>query len=811
MNNLCALIPTYNNGSTIVDVVRRTCSVVRTVIVAVDGSTDDTLSVLEATQLPCVIIAWPKNKGKGYALKRGFDKALELGCDYCVTIDGDGQHYPEDIPLLIEQERLHRGSIIVGARINKKGQEGKAAFANRFSNFWFMIQTGLKLADTQSGFRLYPLRKIGYRCITRRYESELELLVFGAWRNVPIYSASVRVYYPPKTERVSHFRPAYDFTRISLLNCVLCILALVYGLPSRYWRTPYCELAFFLAAWWCRIGKGDLHERISRGAKWVMNHLAGQRLKLINKPQTTDGPVLYIANHTSMYDILSVLSINAKTVVLAQGWVYSNPFFGKLAQRAKFYSVVDGIESIMPKLREAVADGYSVLIFPEGTRSITGDIIRFHRGAFYVAEELNLPIQPLLIRGMYEVLSKAEFRLGKGNPSMEFLPIVMPDDISFGIGYRKRAKGFERYYRNLLRTDKTALILGGGVGGLFTAALLAKRNWRVTVFEQLPVAGGGLYSYERIGEWWQTGIHVVSGMGANGSVRKVLDELEIDVPVEELQPDVIHGKGDHLALLSVSAASRQRLEESFEQGAYRFVGGTRPLTDALVANITAHGGRVILGHRVEKIEVENKHVLAVDGQKADVVISSLHPKQLLKLCSSPIFRPATIKRIGQTKETYGSFKVYIKFKPNSFAPLHANHYIMPEDILVCMPTEHTMEVIERLNYIELQPWYLERGDDYIAWKDARAEALIKRIESIFPNISVCIDEYFTSTSLTYRDDYLTPEGAMFGMAEPVGAVTTQCDNLFLTGQNCFVHGFCGTVMTAVETSQKVCERYCSLY
>ena len=811
MSKLCALIPTYNNGSTIVDVVRRTCAVVRDVIVAVDGSTDDTLSRLEAAQLPCTVISWPTNKGKGYAIKRGFDKALKMGFEYCVTLDGDGQHFPEDIPTLVEVEHLHPGSLIVGARQDKTGQESKAAFANRFSNFWFRMQTGWKLADTQSGFRLYPLRKIGYRFITHRYESELELLVFAAWRNVPIYDVPVRVYYPPKEARVSHFRPAYDFTRISLLNCVLCVLAVVYGLPSRYWRTLYGELAFFGAALWCRAGKGDLHERIGRGAQWVMNHLAKNKFEVINHKSQITTPVLYIANHNSMYDILAVMSVNAKTAVLAQGWVYSNPFFGKLAQRARFYSVVDGIEAIMPKLKEAVEDGYSILIFPEGTRSMTGDVIRFHRGAFYVAEQLNLPIQPLLFRGMFEVLPKPQFRIGRSNASMEFLPLVMPEDTSFGVGYRKRAKGFERYYRNLLRTDQTALVIGAGVGGLFSAALLAKRGWRVTVLEQLPVAGGGLYSYERIGEWWQTGIHGVSGLGENGEARKVLDELGIDVPFEKLDPAVVHGKGDYLALLCGSAASRQRLEESFACGTYRFTGGTRALTDALVTYITTHGGRVLLDQRVTNIEVANKHVVRVNDYTADVVVSSLHPKQLLRLCSQPVFRPATVKRIEQTPETHGSFKVYIKVRTGSFPQLKANHYIMPEHLLVCMPTGNTMEIVEALDYSELAPWYNERGDDYIAWKNARAEKLISRIEAFIPGIRKNMEEYFTSSSLTYRDDYLSPEGAMFGMSEPVGAVTTQCDNLFLTGQNCFVHGFCGTVMTAVETTNTICERYCSLY
>ena len=824
LNNICALIPTYNNAGTIVDVVRRTCAQLRHVIVAVDGATDETLSLLEAAQLPCTIISWERNRGKGYALKRGFEKALELGFEYVITLDGDGQHYPEDIPALIDQQRLHPGSLIVGARQNIQGQEGKAAFANRFSNFWFRVQTGLGLSDTQSGFRMYPVRKMGFRLITSRYESELELLVFAAWRNVPIYAAPVRVYYPPKEERVSHFKPAYDFTRISLLNCVLCVLAIVYGLPSRYWRSLYCELAFFGAAWWARLGRGDLHERIGRGAKWVMNHLAGNTFEIINQKSEITTPVVYIANHTSMYDIMAVLAYAPKTIVLAQDWVYSNPFFGKLAQRAHFYVVSDGIDAILPKLEQAVAEGFSILVFPEGTRSLDGDIHRFHRGAFYIAEMLHLPIQPLLLRGTYEVLSKAEFRIGRSNVSLEVLPAVQPEDTFFGEGYRKRAKQFERYYRALLRADQTALVLGGGVGGLFTAALLAKHNFRVTVLEQLPVAGGGMYSYDKLGEWWQTGVHIASGLGVDGDVKAVFDELGLDVPIVPCG-DVIHGKPQdesHWALLyggeRCPAESREIITRSLARGTYRFVGGTRALTNQLCEYISAHGGRVLLSQSVTRVEVKDKHVTEVLTQAgerffADVVVSSLHPKQLINYASSAVFRPATTKRIKATEESYGSFKVYIKFKPSSFAYLPDNHFIMPDNILfLTFPVAgqdewaRTMEIIAPSDYSEWARWHNGRDDDYVAWKTQRAEQLIDRIETIYPDIRQAIDEYFTSSSLTYRDDYLSPEGAMFGMTQPVGAVTTQCDNLWLTGQNCLVHGFCGTILTAKETVKTICSK-----
>ena len=105
-------------------------------------------------------------------------------------------------------------------------------FANRFSNFWFRLQTAQKLDDTQSGFRIYPLESLyGMRLVTSRYEAELELLVFAAWHGVSVKGVPVRVWYAPEGERVSHFRPFWDFFRISVLNTILCFGALLVGLP----------------------------------------------------------------------------------------------------------------------------------------------------------------------------------------------------------------------------------------------------------------------------------------------------------------------------------------------------------------------------------------------------------------------------------------------------------------------------------------------------------------------------------------------------------------------------------------------------
>lgn len=226
----CAVIPTYNNARTVADIVNRTLAVCPQVIVVNDGSTDDTLAVLEPLKENIQLITYPRNRGKGHALRLGLEAARKAGYDYAVTLDSDGQHSPEEIPTLVAAAE-DDDTLVVGSRnIQADGMPAGNTFANRFSNFWFRLQTGIKLPDTQTGFRLYPLNLLPcLALLTARYESELELLVFSAWRGVRLVPVSVSVNYP--ADRVTHFRPFWDFFRISLLNSALCILAIVYGYP----------------------------------------------------------------------------------------------------------------------------------------------------------------------------------------------------------------------------------------------------------------------------------------------------------------------------------------------------------------------------------------------------------------------------------------------------------------------------------------------------------------------------------------------------------------------------------------------------
>lgn len=232
----CIIVPVYNNVGTINGVVQRILRFCQDVIVVDDGSTDGSSDSLE--DLGAVVVRYEKNRGKGYALKTGFKEAKARGFERAITIDADGQHFPEDIPAFAAEVKEHPDAMLVGSRnLRMENMPGGNTFANKFSNFWFRLQTGVNLPDTQSGFRLYQLTRIGkLHLLTSRYEAELELLVFQCWKGVQMRPVGIRVYYPPEGERVTHFRPFWDFFRISVLNTVLCVFALFYGLPSRLLR-----------------------------------------------------------------------------------------------------------------------------------------------------------------------------------------------------------------------------------------------------------------------------------------------------------------------------------------------------------------------------------------------------------------------------------------------------------------------------------------------------------------------------------------------------------------------------------------------
>ncbi|OXB01301.1 glycosyltransferase [Flavobacterium oncorhynchi] len=233
--SFCVIVPTYNNQKTLKKVLDSILDFTSNVIIVNDGSTDQTNEILKQYH-HLTQIHHPKNLGKGRALRNGFRKAIEQNFEYAITIDSDGQHFASDIPVFIEAIQKEPNSLLIGSRnMTQENVPKKSSFGNKFSNFWFKFETGIVLEDTQSGFRLYPLKLIPKQFYTNKFEFEIEVIVRSAWKGIVVKNIPIQVLYDP-AERVSHFRPFRDFTRISILNTVLVINALLYIKPRDFFR-----------------------------------------------------------------------------------------------------------------------------------------------------------------------------------------------------------------------------------------------------------------------------------------------------------------------------------------------------------------------------------------------------------------------------------------------------------------------------------------------------------------------------------------------------------------------------------------------
>lgn len=237
--SICVLIPTYNNEKTLKRVIDGVLQYTTNIIVVNDGATDSTSQLL-SDYANIIQLHLPKNKGKGNALRTGFKKALDLGYEFAITLDSDGQHFPEDIAVFVNALKAHetKNVLFIGSRdMNQEGVPSKSSFGNKFSNFWFWVETGIKLNDTQSGFRLYPIKRLkDVKLYTNKFEFEIEAIVKAAWRDIEVKNIPVKVLYD-ESERVSHFRPFKDFTRISILNTWLVFLTFVYIKPRNLLRS----------------------------------------------------------------------------------------------------------------------------------------------------------------------------------------------------------------------------------------------------------------------------------------------------------------------------------------------------------------------------------------------------------------------------------------------------------------------------------------------------------------------------------------------------------------------------------------------
>lgn len=217
--NYVALIPAYNEAATIRDVAERCLRQLDTLIVVDDGSADGTADRLAG--LPVTVLRHGRNQGKAASLWDGFRHALELGADGVITLDGDGQHAPEEIAKLLETAARHPDSLIIGSRLWDKAAFPPARYrANRFANFWIGWASGQRLEDSQSGFRLYPatlLRRLlarGHHAAGFVFESEV--IIDAARLGHRCFPARISAIYR-NDARASHFHPARDIARIVLM------------------------------------------------------------------------------------------------------------------------------------------------------------------------------------------------------------------------------------------------------------------------------------------------------------------------------------------------------------------------------------------------------------------------------------------------------------------------------------------------------------------------------------------------------------------------------------------------------------------
>jgi glycosyltransferase involved in cell wall biosynthesis len=221
------VIPVYNHAKSLRDVVLKALEVHDTVMVVDDGSTDGGLDTLKG--LDIIVLQHPINRGKGAALLTAAKASRRLGMTHMVSIDADGQHNPDDFKRFVPLVKKDPHAIIVGKRdFQTMDVPGLSRFGRHFSNFWLRLQTGQAVRDTQSGFRSYPLAVLERLKLRENgYAFEVEVLVKAAWAGIALREVDISVYYPPGSERISHFHVFRDNLRLSLLNTKLTLRSFV--------------------------------------------------------------------------------------------------------------------------------------------------------------------------------------------------------------------------------------------------------------------------------------------------------------------------------------------------------------------------------------------------------------------------------------------------------------------------------------------------------------------------------------------------------------------------------------------------------
>ena len=574
------------------------------------------------------------------------------------------------------------------------------------------------------------------------------------------------------------------------------------------------------------------------------------------------------------------------------------------------------VEKDFPGLRNAIADYHAATPLTYRDYTLTPD------GSIYgLAKDVNKGITG---RVSYKTKVPNLFLVGQNINSHGMLGVLVGT-----MNVCSQLIGEQEVRKQIIDANKkTVLIIGGGLGGLVTGAILSKEGYKVTVLEKNAIIGGGLQTFKRNGVSFATGMHIFGGFNEGGNLKQIFDYLDITdnlklQPTDEKACDVVtiaednatyhlpKGKENFITYLSKifpketenirnyieklfdlsqeedlyylressSEPNFMLLSEDFLKpynslidkyisnpklkrllaylsplfggvedmtpaffnallsvlhigGTFQFIDGSQQMADLLKEVIENGGGKVIANEEVVKINVENHlitNVLTKNGNvyKADSYISDVHPDVLLKIISEDAFPTAFKKRIHSIPESTSSFKVYIKFKEKSFKYVnHPCYYIdnqkdWPNQFMCVTPPitnqgefAETMIVISPMDFEQVKKWENtktgHRGEDYEHWKREMTEKVLDRVERIYPEICGSIEFSFASSPLTIRDFYGNKFGSNYGFQKDSNdlmlsqmSVFTKVKNLFLTGQNVNIHGFCGVSLTAIETAEAI--------
>ena len=190
------------------------------------------------------------------------------------------------------------------------------------------------------------------------------------------------------------------------------------------------------------------HQLLCRIANFVIYRIPQVKTTFRNlSGETFEKPGVIICNHQAHLDLMCIMMLSPKLIILTNDWVWNSPFYGRMIKYAEYYPVSNGIEKAISQLQDAVNRGYSIVVFPEGTRSADCAVKRFHRGAFYLAEQLKLDLIPVMIHGAGHVLPKEEFMLRKGQINIRIMPRITPNDPRFSKDYSPRSRDVRHYYQ----------------------------------------------------------------------------------------------------------------------------------------------------------------------------------------------------------------------------------------------------------------------------------------------------------------------------------------------------------------------------